>query len=86
VSASIVTSTLHGIVVPTSAIVEDPQTGKTVVFVHDAHPKSGDPAFVLRTVRVRAGDDRTSVIGSGLRMGDRIAEQGGYMLLAPAGG
>ena len=86
VSATIVVGHLRGVIVPTTAIVQDPQTGNTVVFVHDPLPKAGDPAFVLRPVVVRAGDATTSVLATGLRPGERIAAQGGYMLLSPAGG
>jgi multidrug efflux pump subunit AcrA (membrane-fusion protein) len=86
VSATIVVDRVRGVIVPTTAIVQDPQTGKTVVFVQDPHPKAGDPAFRLRPVVVRAGDATTSVLAAGLRPGERIAGQGGYMLLAPAGG
>jgi hypothetical protein len=35
---------------------------------------------------VRDGDAATSVLETGLRPGERIAAQGGYMLLAPPGG
>jgi multidrug efflux pump subunit AcrA (membrane-fusion protein) len=86
VSATIVVGHARGVVVPSSAIVQDPQTGNTVVFVHDPHPKAGDSAFNLRSVVVRAGDATSTSIASGLRPGERIAAQGGYMLLAPSGG
>ena len=86
VSATIVVGHVRGVIVPTTAIVQDPQSGKTVVFVQDPHPKAGDPGFLLRPVVVRAGDATTSVLAAGLRPGERIAGQGGYMLLAPAGG
>ena len=77
---------MHGIVVPSSAIVQDPQTGNTVVFVHNAHPKAGDSTFTLRRVTVRASDTANTAIAAGLKPGESIAVQGGYMLLAPAGG
>jgi multidrug efflux pump subunit AcrA (membrane-fusion protein) len=86
VSATIVVGHVRGVIVPTTAIVQDPQTGKTVVFVQDPHPQAGDSGFRLRPVVVRAGDATTSVLAAGLRPGERIAAQGGYMLLAPAGG
>jgi multidrug efflux pump subunit AcrA (membrane-fusion protein) len=86
ITATITVGRLRAVLVPSSAIVQDPQTGKTVVFVHDAHPKSGDPAFRLRAVEVRASDAQNAAIASGLRAGERIAAQGGYELLAPAGG
>jgi len=86
VSATIVVGHVRGVIVPTTAIVQDPQTGNTVVFVQDPHPKAGDSGFRLRQVVVRAGDATRSVLATGLRAGERIAAQGGYMLLAPAGG
>jgi Cu(I)/Ag(I) efflux system membrane fusion protein len=86
VTATIVVGRVRGIVVPSSAIVQDPQTGNTVVFVRNLHPKPGDSGFTLRPVVVRAGDATSTAIASGVRAGERIAVQGGYMLLAPAGG
>ncbi len=86
VSATIVVGRAAGVVVPTSAIVQDPQTGNTVVFVRTADPKSGNAGFAMRSVSVRAGDATTTSLASGLRPGERVAAQGGYTLLAPAGG
>jgi multidrug efflux pump subunit AcrA (membrane-fusion protein) len=86
VTATIVVGHARGLLVPSSAIVEDPQSGKTVVFVRDPHPKPGDSGFVLRTVVVRASDATNALVASGLRAGERVAAQGGYTLLAPAGG
>ncbi|GAC1308041.1 MAG: hypothetical protein NVSMB19_21060 [Vulcanimicrobiaceae bacterium] len=85
VTATIVVGHAPGILVPTSAIVQDPQTGKTVVFVRDEHPKAGESGFSLREVTIRASDTTTAAIASGLRAGEHIAAQGGYALLAPAG-
>lgn len=86
VTATIVVGRRRGILVPTTAVVEDPQSGKTVVFVHDAHPKSGYSAFAMREVTVVRSDRTTALIGAGLESGERIAATGGYLLLAPAGG
>jgi multidrug efflux pump subunit AcrA (membrane-fusion protein) len=86
VTATIVTGRLHGVLVPATAIVQDPQTGKTVVFVHVTPKKDGDPTFSMRGVSVRASDAATAVIASGVRAGEPVAARGGYMLLAPAGG
>ena len=86
VNATIVVGRAAGVVVPTSAIVQDPQTGKTVVFVRTADPKSGNQGFAMRSVSVRAGDATTTSLAAGLRPGERVAAQGGYTLLAPAGG
>jgi len=86
VTATIVVGRRTGIIVPSTAIVQDPQTGKTVVFVRDDHPKAGDSGFSLREVTVRASDAATATVSAGLRAGERIASKGGYALLAPAGG
>lgn len=86
ITATITVGQMRGVLVPSSAIVQDPQTGKTVVFVYDAHPKAGESGFSLRAVVVRASDAVNAEIASGLRAGERVAAQGGYALLAPAGG
>lgn len=84
VTATITTSHERGVLVPTSAIVQDPQTGKSVVFVREPHAKAGD-SFASRDVSIRATDNTSTVIASGLRAGEQIAAQGGYNLLAPTG-
>ena len=84
VDASIVTESRSGIIVPTSAIVQDPQTGKTLVFV--AHNDNGQQQFSPRTVVVGAGDQISTQIVGGLRGGEVIAAEGAYDLLAPASG
>jgi multidrug efflux pump subunit AcrA (membrane-fusion protein) len=86
ITATITVGQLRGVLVPSSAIVQDPQTGKTVVFVSVPHPRDGDSGFSLRPVVVRASDATNAAIASGLRPGERVAAQGGYALLAPAGG
>ena len=87
VGATIAVGHLRGVIVPTTAIVQDPQSGNTVVFVHDPDPKAGDPAFVLRPVVVRAGDATTSVLATGLRAGRAYRGAGrSYVFTAPAGG
>ncbi|GAC1308304.1 MAG: hypothetical protein NVSMB21_13410 [Vulcanimicrobiaceae bacterium] len=85
VSATIVVGRRAGIIVPSTAIVQDPQSGKTVVFVRDEHPKDGESGFSLRDVRVRASDSETAVLDGGVRAGERVAARGGYALLAPGG-
>lgn len=84
VTATIVVADERGIVVPASAIVEDPQTGKTVVFVRSTDP-TGKPVFTSREVILRASDAERAEIASGLRAGEQIAAQGGYDLVAPSG-
>ena len=61
--------------------MQDPQTGQTVVFV-----QKPDGSFASRTVTVRGSDDKTALVASGLRPGERVASQGSYQLLAPNGG
>jgi multidrug efflux pump subunit AcrA (membrane-fusion protein) len=84
VSATIVVGHARGTLVPASAVVQDPQTGNTVVFLHDA--KSKDTPFVARGVTVVASDAAHAVLSSGIRPGDEIATVGAYDLLAPSGG
>lgn len=83
VTASIAVAHIRGVLVPSSAIVQDPQTGKTVVFERMPGTKAGE--FTSKQVVVGADDSQTAVIVSGLRAGAQIAAQGGYNLLAPGG-
>jgi cobalt-zinc-cadmium efflux system membrane fusion protein len=75
----------RGIVIPQTAVVQDPQSGETLVFVQ-RREQNGEAKFEQRTVRVAAQDGSQALIASGLRPGDRIAAQGGFALLAPEGG
>lgn len=85
VQATIDVATDRGIVIPQSAIVADPQTGDTLVFVQ-IRDKQGDVRFEQRRVTVRRQNGTGALIGSGLRAGERVARQGAFNLLAPAGG
>jgi RND family efflux transporter MFP subunit len=69
--------TLRGVIVPTAAIVEDPESGAKLVFVQSA--SSGK--FNVRHIRVDGRDDRSARVVSGLRTGERIAAQGAIDLL-----
>jgi RND family efflux transporter MFP subunit len=84
VQASIDVAHERGIVVPQSAIVQDPQSGATLVFVQ-TRDKNGKMAFAERTVTIADQNGVQVLIGSGLHRGERIAAQGGFALLAPAG-
>ncbi|GAC1546316.1 MAG: hypothetical protein NVS2B17_29540 [Candidatus Velthaea sp.] len=86
VSASIAVATERGILVPATAIVTDPQTGKSLVFVRAKDPSSGDLKFSSHEVQIAASDERTAVIATGVKNGDVIAAQGAFDLLAPSGG
>lgn len=79
--AQIVVSHDVALTIPTSAIVIDPQSEKTLVFV-----RKNDGTFIARPVIVRAGNGADSAISSGLKAGEKIAKQGAFDLLAPAGG
>lgn len=82
VQATIDVARDRGIVIPQSAIVEDPQTGKTLVFVHITG-KDGAAKFAQRTVVVAQRNGAQALIARGLRAGERVAAQGGFALLAP---
>jgi len=85
VEATIAAGERRGVLIPTEAIVEDPQSGHAVVFVR-AKGKDGNPTFVSREIGVADGDDTTTLVASGLRTGEKIASRGAFDLLAPAGG
>lgn len=85
VQASIDVAHDRGIVIPQSAIVQDPQSGDTLVFVQ-TRDKNGSARFEQRTVRVNHENGAQALIASGLRPGEKIAAQGAFALLAPAGG
>jgi len=85
VTASIDVATRHGILVPATALVNDPQTGKAVVFVRSVD-SNGHATFTSREVDVDVSDDRTALLRSGVRDGETVAAQGAFDLLAPAGG
>jgi HlyD family secretion protein len=85
VEATIAAGRHRGVLIPTEAIVEDPQTGHAIVFVR-AKGKDGADAFVSREIQVGDGDGTTTLVAGGLRTGERIAARGAFDLLAPAGG
>ena len=85
VQATIAVGTLRGVLVPQTAIVQDPQSGETLVFVSEKD-KNGDAKFVQRAVRIAERNDRVALVASGLRPGERVASQGAFALLAPSGG
>lgn len=81
VSAIITIGHVSGLLVPLEAIVTDPQTGQTVVFVHS---DSSDSPFAPKAIRVLSENATSAVVAGDLRAGDHIAAQGAYTLLAPA--
>jgi RND family efflux transporter MFP subunit len=85
VQATIDVGRERGVLVPQTAIVQDPQSGQTLVFVQ-SRDKNGVAKFIQRSVTVAHQNGAQALIGSGLRPGERIAAQGGFALLAPAVG
>lgn len=84
VQATISVANDRGIVIPQTAIVQDPQSGDTLVFVQ-VRQKDGSDRFEQRTVIVDRENGIQALIRSGLRPGERIATQGAFALLAPSG-
>ena len=85
IDADITVAAEHGLLVPTSAIVQDPQSGDTLVFVATSDDQ-GRQQFAPRKVQVGAGNQSSTRILKGLRDGERIATEGAFDLLAPAAG
>lgn len=85
VQAAIVVAHVRGMLIPESAIVQDPQSGKNVVFVRTVQ-RDGTVKFAQRDVSVAHESGTTAEIAAGLKPGERIAAQGAFSLLAPAGG
>jgi len=81
VSAIVTIGHVSGLLVPLDAIVTDPQTGKTVVFVHN---DSSDAPFASRTVLVLSENETSAIVSGDLRAGEHVATQGAYTLLAPS--
>jgi multidrug efflux pump subunit AcrA (membrane-fusion protein) len=84
VDASIDLEPRRGVLIPTDALVEDPQTGHAIVFVRQ-RGKDGTETFVSREVATGAADGATTLVTAGLRPGERIASHGAFDLLAPSG-
>jgi hypothetical protein len=84
VEATIDVAASRGVVIPSDAIVEDPQSGHAIVFVR-ARDKDGNETFVSREIATSASDGPSTIVTSGLRAGERIAAHGAFDLLAPGG-
>ncbi len=84
VDAEIVVAHDRGTLVPKSALVADPATGKTLVFIQ-AKNKDGSVAFQDREVHIIFENAKTAEI-SGLTPDTPIAATGAFQLLPPANG
>ncbi|MBV8155945.1 MAG: efflux RND transporter periplasmic adaptor subunit [Candidatus Eremiobacteraeota bacterium] len=85
IDATVVVGMVRGIVIPAGAVIEDPQTGDTLVFVQ-TRDKSGNTTFVQRTVTIDGRSASMARVVSGLHAGERVASQGAIDLLAPQEG
>ncbi|MDQ6822890.1 MAG: hypothetical protein M3Z07_00110 [Candidatus Eremiobacteraeota bacterium] len=78
VTATITVRTLRGtFVVPESAVVKDPDTGRPLIFV----PAGGGKYRRVQVQVVLQAGSRVAITGSGLREGERVVTQGAYELL-----
>ncbi|HVA27407.1 MAG TPA: efflux RND transporter periplasmic adaptor subunit [Candidatus Baltobacteraceae bacterium] len=84
VSADIVVAHDRGILIPKDAIVADPASGKTLVFVQ-SKSGNGSVTFNERDVRVVFANEKLAEV-TGLRAGENIAATGAFELLPPPGG
>ena len=85
VEATIDVGSVRGVVIPQTAIVQDPQTGATLVFVR-RRQKDGSVRFEQRKVTLGSTDGTQTLVSSGLRPGESVAAQGAFALLAPSSG
>lgn len=85
VDATVVVGAARGLVIPAGAVIEDPQTGRTLTFVQ-THDKTGALTFEARTVTIDARNEAFVRVTSGLKPGERVAARGAIDLLAPASG
>lgn len=85
VRARIAVARVDGLLVPQSAIVGDPQSGNDLVFLQQRQ-KDGSLKFTQSIVTVEHENGTTALVSTGLKPGERIASQGAFELLAPAGG
>ncbi|MBV8373542.1 MAG: efflux RND transporter periplasmic adaptor subunit [Candidatus Eremiobacteraeota bacterium] len=85
IDATVVVGATRGLIVPSAAIVEDPQNGNTLVFVR-VRAADGTERFVPRVVALGVRNATAVRVVGGLREGERVAAEGGVDLLAPGGG
>ena len=85
VSVRITVGHARGLLVPQAAIVTDPQSGENDVFVLQKQ-QDGSFKFAARKVELGHEDGTTAQLTSGVHVGERVASQGAFELLAPAGG
>jgi hypothetical protein len=72
------------VVIPTSAIVEDPGSDKLLVFVRGAVAGEREK-FIPRLITIETGENQHTLVRTGVRAGERVAARGAFDLLAPSG-
>jgi RND family efflux transporter MFP subunit len=82
VDADVVVGHSRGPVVPLAAVIEDPETGRELVFVQ-TRGAGGASVFAPREVRLGTQSGGLTIVVDGLRAGERVAAQGAIELLAP---
>ena len=85
VDATVVVGAARGLLIPAQAVIEDPQSGRTLAFVQ-TRDKNGATTFEARTVTIDARNEAFVRVASGLRPGERVAARGAIDLLAPPSG
>jgi multidrug resistance efflux pump len=85
IDATVVVGRARGLVIPRSAVIEDPQSGAQLVFVQ-SRDEHGALRFAARRVTIDVQSADLVRVRSGLRAGERVASQGAIDLLAPPGG
>jgi HlyD family secretion protein len=84
VRATIVTETVRAVIIPMEAVVQDPQSGDTYVFVRTQTP-DGAVRFAARKVTVRVSDADHAAVSRGLQSGENVAAKGAFELLSVSG-
>ena len=85
IDATVTVGQVRGLVIPRSAVIEDPQSGAKLVFVQ-SRGQHGALRFAARQVTIDVQSADLVRVRSGLRAGERVASQGAIDLLAPPGG
>lgn len=82
--ATVTVGRAPGLIVPRSALVDDPQTGEHLLFIAQRRP-DGSMRFAARTVTIDVQDDASARVRSGVSAGEEVAAQGAIDLLTPSG-
>ena len=84
IRATIVAETVRAVIIPMEAVVQDPQSGDTYVFVR-TQAQDGTIKFAARKVTVRVSDADHAAVSQGLNSGEDVAAKGAFELLSVSG-